>query len=1614
MGRKTLRDTLRWMGAGFIYTSLGLTPAYADDTEIYFGGNFIGSGVETRPNILFVLDTSGSMSYGLDPDNPSYGTNERLDALKQAMTSVLSSVSNVNIGIMRFTNPGGPVLHPVTYVDEISGSTTQTVTSQVDSSQSDATETVVGGTVNLTGDTLELVEAGTAGAVATITESSTYSEDMRTEMASGTYQGETWISSCPTLIERTYNCDSSGTVYDGYLGVRFRNVDVPKGATIDSASLSFVIEDQQGNNSREDSRDLSVRIQAEAEDSGSFANSYYSVSSRLANLSASTVDWDIGTNPSRGSRITSNDISPIMQELVDHANWVDGSSTATFILSEPGAGSQGRREIYGSGDSSGYPQLHVSYTLAGSLEAQAVGLRFADVAVPSQATITNAYIEFTAASTNSDSATYTIAAEDTGNADEFDETSKKVRTRTKTSNQVTWSNVESWDSGETYNSPEVTTIVQELVNRGDWCGGNAMAFILEGSATGRRIAHSYDGAPSAAPRLIVEYDATSVPDAGGCTNYQRSYQIAAETDDAEQSGATGNSDTSNTELNLASNRRHVGVRFSGLSVPQGADITSAYIEFEAANSDSGATTITIGAQDDDNAGAFDGSSSDLSNRSLTATSSWSPEDWSAGSTYRTSDISAQLEAVVGRSGWAIGNSVAFILEHSSGGSRDALSYDDQRSAAPRLVFTYSTTDFTEGLLTIRDDLQSIIDNEIIASGSTPIVETYHEAALYMRGDSVLYGKDRSTSVTRRGYEYSIDTRVSTSDSWEGGTLHRPSGCTDSNWQSDTCKEEYISGSATYISPMEYSCQENHIVFLTDGEPTDGNDSVDALETLTGTSCATTQRVCEADPDGGDPICTTNDLSAEYQCAFELSEYLATEDQDDGVGSLAGDQTITTHTIALIDGASAWLEEIATQGGGGYYPISGSSVDQVATNLTEAFQTIIGSVLDVDTSFVAPAVAINQFNRLTHRDEIYYAMFKPLETPRWPGNLKKYKLSGQNVDIVDANNALAVDLSTGGFKTTSKSLWSEEVDGNTVTLGGAANKVPDPDERKIYLHHSTSSSTLLTADDNLVLSTNDEITKSMLGIPSASDAERIELINWIRGVDVEDEDGDGDRTDLRYVMNDPLHSRPIVVTYDADPNGDGDGADAEYYLFYGTNGGYLHVVDGSTGTEKMAILQDDLLTNFSTLYNNLPGTERPYGLDGASTIWRKDVDGDGKIEAGDGDHVYLYIGMRRGGRSYYAYDLTDIDAPKLLWKVAGGSGDFSEMGQTWSKPLLTQITYKSGGDAVTKPVLVIGGGYDESQDDANVRSMDSMGRAVYIVDAETGDLLWKAGKDFTGNAEDVDEMLYSVPADIAGADTNNDGVLDVIFYGDTGGQVFRVDFDSSGTKSLAQFATVQRIADVAIDSSAADARRFYHGADIALVREGTEKYLIVLLGSGYRAHPLDKDIDDRFYAIKQLLDGEATHVNLDEDDLYDATDNLIQDGNDSEQTEAQALLDQAKGWYIKMENDGEKVLSRPLVVEGTVVFTTYEPLASNVGCEPVPGRSREYLVNILDATSTIDRDDIEGLSRDDRSDILNVMGIVDDIVIVMTGEGIQGFQGTQHSDLDLGLDRAVRTYWYQED
>ncbi len=730
----------------------------------------------------------------------------------------------------------------------------------------------------------------------------------------------------------------------------------------------------------------------------------------------------------------------------------------------------------------------------------------------------------------------------------------------------------------------------------------------------------------------------------------------------------------------------------------------------------------------------------------------------------------------------------------------------------------------------------------------------------------------------------------------------------------------------YETPVSAACQRNYIVYLTDGEPS-GDTGAAALAPMLPGFSSMIGGSCSGSGDG--------------TCLAELARYLYEGDLDP---NLPGKQNVATYTIGFTVDLPL-LATLAAAGGGQHF------VANDTQSLTRALTNIVTSILETQATFTAPTASVNSFNRTQHVNDLFVTVFQPSETRHWPGNLKKYRLRGEDAMIVDANGNPAVD-ETGFFAESAHSFWSAEPDGRRVTQGGAANRLPSPAARRVFTYLGNP---LLVAADNAVRTDNPQITGSLLGLGDPGQPGRDDVIDFIRGRDVHDVNQDGSTSDARRQIGDPLHSQPAALVYGGTPNAP-DGSDA--VVFVATNDGFLHAIDASTGVEKWAFVAPEFLADQVHLLQNAPSQAKQYGIDGNLRL-QVLADHDGIIDASSGEKVYLFFGLRRGGNAYYGLDVTNPDAPSLLWRLDGT--DLPGLGQTWSSPVPTRIRVGQ----TERNAVIFGGGYDAAQDNYAART-DNLGNALYIVDSVTGAVVWHGAS--SGATQTFRDMRYSIPADVKVIDLDADGLADRMYAADMGGQVWRFDiFNGQPAASLVTGGVIARFGSAGHDAPAlADTRRFYYGPDVALARTRAGSFLHIGIGSGYRAHPNETDNRNRFYALRDhdpfrhLTQAEFNaRAIITENDLEDVTDDIdvvINPGS--------------AGWMLRLEA-GEKVLAEARTFDNDVYFTTFTPsaaLGAN-GCEPQLGTNRLYVVSLFDGApvSRLDRSlDENELTIDDRA------------------------------------------------
>jgi len=169
---------------------------------------------------------------------------------------------------------------------------------------------------------------------------------------------------------------------------------------------------------------------------------------------------------------------------------------------------------YGTYFDPAYSDFRSGFYVIGE-EGNYSGMRVTSVTIPKGATIDTAYLILQAM--YSDTATvvntnlHGEAADNPGTFTDYTD----FWARTRTGEFVAWDAIPAWTAETIYNSPEIKTIIQEIVNRAGWASGNSIVIFWrnDGStetAGVRRRAYSYDTSTTKAPQLVITYTPPAV------------------------------------------------------------------------------------------------------------------------------------------------------------------------------------------------------------------------------------------------------------------------------------------------------------------------------------------------------------------------------------------------------------------------------------------------------------------------------------------------------------------------------------------------------------------------------------------------------------------------------------------------------------------------------------------------------------------------------------------------------------------------------------------------------------------------------------------------------------------------------------------------------------------------------------------------------------------------------------------------------------------------------------------------------------------------------------------------------------------------------------------------
>ena len=714
-------------------------------------------------------------------------------------------------------------------------------------------------------------------------------------------------------------------------------------------------------------------------------------------------------------------------------------------------------------------------------------------------------------------------------------------------------------------------------------------------------------------------------------------------------------------------------------------------------------------------------------------------------------------------------------------------------------------------------------NDLTGESWTPLAESLFQIYTYFHGRSSgesPIGADGSSNFPEYVYDTTLSAGVTV------GGLNN-------------------SGSAP-PSPVQWDCQKNFVVIITDGEST--RDDFDE----------------ENPTDTADDFDDFTDLIGDYNADGEAETALASE------GSLWLDdiakfmhevdfrpdlpnpngvpQTIDVYTVGFTTNAAAnaALAKTASVGGGQFY--TSNDPDQLANDIVAAVSDIVRK----SQSFTAATVPAA---RTSSGGMFYTSRFVPSNADGfWEGHLEAWKID-VNGHILDSSGNCALndpeapaECSAGSFLSGAVPFWD----------AGQRLRLTSEGSRKLW----TTLVNPVTLKSNKVEWFRPNLLPTDLGLTLAdiatynygphppaltADELRDDIVSAIRGCELGTEFAGC--VERAWKLGDLFHSDPVVVPGPPSPlAGAGNAQYRNTYktrdrrILVGSNDGFLHAFDAGTWN-TLAVPPAYTTGTGNEVFGFMPysarktvkeiprdsGVRDHYFVDGSprvSDAWfYTSPTVNTQLVDGSEWRTVLVSGLRQGGKQLFALDITnpaassatacpntrspsDTGYPCYLWEFPrenAAAADLALMGETWSEPIITKIKVRVNGNdnsgaGFERWVAIVGAGYarqSNPNDKANYDALSSAGRALFIIDVQTGELIAKKEFNPAGTATSTTDpstvaysvadpernMHYAFAATPAVYDLNFDGYADVIYAADVGGNVWKWVIKNVGHDSV---------------------------------------------------------------------------------------------------------------------------------------------------------------------------------------------------------------------------------------
>ncbi|WGK89802.1 pilus assembly protein [Pseudomonas migulae] len=529
---------------------------------------------------------------------------------------------------------------------------------------------------------------------------------------------------------------------------------------------------------------------------------------------------------------------------------------------------------------------------------------------------------------------------------------------------------------------------------------------------------------------------------------------------------------------------------------------------------------------------------------------------------------------------------------------------------------------------------------------------------------------------------------------------------------------YNSTPTTYTSPIQYRCQKNYGVVITDGLPTFDR-TFPTNDLLGGARLPNWDGNSANDGDNlsGDGEGDTLYLDDIAKFAFDID--MRTTGTDVGGKSWnAADfpkQNMNTYTVGFT-AANQMLSDAAGYGQGKYYQATDSA----------GLNTALSSALSDITSKAGSGGSGTTSSAIVGVGSAYYqTSYDPKD---WRGTIKSYGFTAT------------------GSVNTSAVLWTTDtaiVPGATAPIYQSWNNVSNAPVTLAFANFAPAQQTALNQ-----------------GLPTGITGS--DLVEWSKGTN---------KTGLkvRSVLLGDIINSPLVLASPTEKTASDLVSDTSYSTYLATkssnmntslvvnaNDGFVSVINSGNGARRYAYMPSSVLPSLryiaDTAYIN--GVSHKFLVDGQVGVFDAQLNSAWKTLA--------LGGTGAGGKTFYALQLFDASAgnvTKALWEIsapatANTANVFNDLGYAYARPEVARL-------ADGRWAAFISNGYGSNSGVA----------ALYVVDIRDGSLIKKIVIDSTETTNGLSSVKLKV---------NSQNVVQAAYGGDLKGRLWKFDLSGATT------------------------------------------------------------------------------------------------------------------------------------------------------------------------------------------------------------------------------------------